>query len=106
MFNCTCKLYICRRQRIFVVLKSAGAKKKAIFFALNRVLDARELLAVEHRCLTHLDQNNFNDLCNVCRHMMMMLQHDEMIRRPGFPRVCTALPGTAPLLTHSLPGLG
>ena len=39
---------------IFLVVISAGAKKKAVFFALDRVLDARELLAVKYCCFTHL----------------------------------------------------
>ena len=42
--------------------KSASSKKKAVFLTLNRVLDARELLAVEDCCLTHLDDNDFDGL--------------------------------------------
>ena len=48
-----------RRQCIFMVVKSAGAKEKAVFFALNRVLNARELLTVEDCCLTNLDDLDF-----------------------------------------------
>ena len=48
-----------RRQCIFMVVKSAGAKEKAVFFALDRVLNARELLTVEDCCLTNLDDLDF-----------------------------------------------
>ena len=51
-----------------MVIKSASSKKKAVFLALNRVLDARELLAVEHCCLTHLDDND----------MMAFVSHNDV----------------------------
>ena len=52
-----------KKKYIFLVTKSASAKEKAVFFTLNRVLDARELLAVEDCCLTHLDKDDIDDFC-------------------------------------------